>query len=187
MSGRTDVDEIVTEFRRELERQERAGTLDTARVANSPGLTAQAVAFLGAQTSNGSPLAERIGPVFTTERLAVLLGPSPGRPLTTEAVRKRAAASGLVAFRSDDRRWLFPDWQFDRSGGRLLVNPEVVALWRSLPHGSWMDAIDLTVWMNTDLHSLNGAPQQHVRSRGTDPPLEAALARLHARVVGAAT
>jgi hypothetical protein len=175
------VDEIVTEFRRELERRERAGALDLGMTVTPRGLALQAADFIGAHASNGSALASRIGPVFTTDRLATLLAPSPDRPLTTEAVRERAASCRLVAFRSDDDRWLYPDWQFDRVHGQLVVNLEVIALWRRLPHGAWMDAIDLAVWMNTELRSLTAAPQRHVRGRGTDEPLEAAIARLQAR------
>ena len=187
MGVRTDdaIEALVSAVREELVQRQHAGQLDLHDTPLPTSLSTRVVDFIDTEV-RGPTVAERIGPVFTTERLAVLLAPQERRPLTTEAIRKRAASNRLVAFRSDDGRWLFPDWQFDRAHGRLQLAPSVIELWRALPHSTWMAPIDLAMWMNMSLHSLDGAPQQHVRAHGFDDVLGHAVQRLRARVEGSA-
>lgn len=130
----------------------------------------------------GSPLARRIGPVYTTEDLARWLV-APGRdPLTTQAVRKRAKQRRLVGFLTDDRQWAFPAWQFDRAAGRLVPRREVVALWGRLPHDSFLSAADLAAWMNTRLEALGATPAERADRYGADDDaVAAAVSRLRAR------
>lgn len=180
-----DVDAFVSRLRDELRRRKRAGHL-ARDLEDVPDALLTRLADLLDVDATPLTAADRVGPVFTTERLATLLTPTGQPPRTTEAIRKRAAKHHLVAFRSDDGRWLFPDWQFDRLDGRLQVTPSVVRLWRVLPHGSWLDLMDLAVWMSSALRTLDGPPHRHVRVHGIDGALTQALQRLHARVEGSA-
>jgi hypothetical protein len=179
------VDEVVAAFRAQLEAdivgergQAGAGTAAVGR---------EAAAFVAARHLRRGAVAERIGPVYDTSALAEYLA-SPGDPFETETVRKRANKRQLIAFRAGDGQWAFPAWQFDTIGGRLVPNPDVVALWSVLPHGRWMTDADLCMWMNTPLRSLGATPVGYARAAGTDAsPLQGAVSRLHARVDGRAS
>lgn len=127
-----------------------------------------------------TPLADRIGPVYTLAELCGWLTPPGAPPLTAEAVRKRAVKQQLVAFRTDDNYWAFPTWQFAAVSGRLIVNHDVIALWTQLPHDGWRSAGTLAAWMNTRLSSMDAdAPAAFARLHGvTDPTVQAAVSRL---------
>ena len=114
-------------------------------------------------------VARRIGPVYGTDDLARWL-PAPGPdPLTTEAVRKRAVGRRLAGFRTDDGQWAFPAWQFDRVAGRLVPRAEVTALWRELPHDSFLADVDLAAWMNTRFEDLGATPPPTPTNRVPTP------------------
>lgn len=131
---------------------------------------------------HGSPVAARIGPIYTVADLRRWLTPPGGAGLSEEAVRKRAKKRQLVAFLTDDRQWAFPAWQFDRAGGQLLPRAAVIELWRRLPTTGFLTDVDRAVWMSTRLRSLGGTPADHVATNGAgSPPLQHALSRLHAR------
>lgn len=181
-TGHNGIDEAVAAFRRRLtEHGGLAGADDPARAGN------EAADFTVARHTPRGSVAERVRPVHGTEDLAAYLAAA-GRALTTEAVRKRAKQRRLVAFLSDDRQWLFPAWQFLAAGGRLVPHDEVVALWRRLPHGRWAGPAYLAMWMATPLRTLNGhSPADRARWAGADDPdLAGVVARLEARVAGAA-
>lgn len=130
-----------------------------------------------------SVLARRIGPVYTVEDVTRWLrGPGAG-VLSEEAVRKRARGRQLVAFLTDDDRWAFPAWQFDRVGGQLVVRDDVTALWKRLPVDGFLTGVDLAAWMATRLTDLDGDTlADYAHQHGVDSdPLVHALARLHAR------
>lgn len=141
-----------------------------------------AVSELELETAGNSALARRIGPVHTVEGLARWLAPR-GTSLTGEAVRKRAKQRQLVAFRTDDRQWAFPAWQFDHAAGRLIPRDDVVALWQQLPADGFLTDVDLTAWMATRLQSLEGqSPALFAYHHGADAaPLLQAVGRLTAR------
>jgi hypothetical protein len=130
-----------------------------------------------------SVLARRIGPVYTVEDLnRWLRGPGAGA-LSDEAIRKRARARQLVAFLTDDDRWAFPAWQFDRAGGQLVVRDDVTTLWKRLPSDGFLTGVDLAAWMATRLADLDGdTPAEYAHQHGVDSdPLVHAVSRLHAR------
>jgi predicted transcriptional regulator len=179
------VDKATKAFRIRLAEQiaaRRTGTI--RRIPDPDGLGEEAADFVTARldAASRSPLAERIGPVYRTEALARWLRSAAAGPLTTEAVRKRAKARQLVAFRTDDGHWAFPAWQFDAVAGRLVPRQEVVALWRDLPHDSFLTDADLAAWMHTRQRSLDGTPVDHLLTHGRSRQLDAARARLFARV-----
>lgn len=131
------------------------------------------------RTAGTSGLARRIGPVSTVDDLTRWLTP-PGAPdLTGEAIRKRAKQRRLVAFRTDDRHWAFPAWQFDRLGRRLVPRDDVIALWWQLPAGGFLTDVDLAGWMATRFADLDGTPAEHAHRHGVaSEPLRAAISRL---------
>lgn len=179
------VDKATKAFRTRLAKQIAArGAGNVRRVPDPDGLGEEAADFVTARldAAGRSPLAERIGPVYRTENLARWLTSAAAGPLTTEAVRKRAKARQLVAFRTDDGHWAFPAWQFDAVAGQLVPRPAVVGLWQDLPHDGFLTAADLAAWMHTRQHSMDGTPVDHVLAHGRSPQLRAALARLFARV-----
>lgn len=179
------VDKAAKAFRIRLAKHVAARRADKIRrFADPDGLGEEAADFVAARldAAGRSPLAERIGPVYRTEDLARWLTSAAAGPLTTEAVRKRAKARQLVAFRTDDGQWAFPAWQFDAVAGQLLPRQAVVALWRDLPHDGFLTDADLAAWMRTRQRSLDGTPAGHILAHGHSPQLGAALARLVARV-----
>lgn len=130
-----------------------------------------------------SPIAQRIGPIHTVDELCDRLTAVGERPLTSEAVRKRVGERTLIAFQTDDRRWVFPDWQFDRLAGQLVPNRDILAVWAQLPTDGFMAATDLAAWMNTRQQSLPAdTPADTARHYGADDPiLTAAIRRLRQR------
>lgn len=127
-------------------------------------------------------IGRRIGPIYDTHDLTRWLTAPGSEPLTPQAVRKRAAKGDLVGFRTDDRQWAFPAWQFDRVVGMLRPRAEVLALWRDLPHDSWMSDADLAAWMNTELRELRATPAAHAHVHGAaSRSLQQAVSRLRAR------
>lgn len=84
-----------------------------------------------------------------------------------------------MTFRTDDRHWAFPAWQFDRLGGRLVPRDDVIALWRQLPAGGFLTDVDLAGWMATRFADLDGTPAEHAHRDGVaSEPLRAAISRL---------
>lgn len=164
-----------------------------ARLSAEPGLAEVDGAALGAQAASwaaaaidagggGSPLARRIGPVYRVEQLRRWLLPPGAEPLTDEAVRKRVKLRQLVAFRTDDRQWALPAWQFDPVAGRLVPRDQVIALWRRLSTGGLFTDADLAAWMNTRFGALGTTPAEYAHRHGADAaPLAAAVGRLAAR------
>lgn len=139
---------------------------------------ARAVAYAVASLRS-TPVADRIGAVYTLAQVRGWLTPPGAASLTGEAVRKRALKRQLVAFRTDDNQWAFPAWQFTPAAGQLIPNQHVIDLWQSLPHDAWRSAATLAGWMNTRLASMDGdPPAQHVRVHGVDEVARAAVARL---------
>lgn len=162
--------------------QLREADLDT--VVDRMTATAVDAATTEAQRAvdHGSPVAARIGPIYTVADLRQWLTPPGAADLSEEAVRKRAKKRQLVAFLTDDRQWAFPAWQFDRAGGQLVTRDAVIELWRQLPTTGFLTDVDRAVWMSTRLRSLHGTPADHAAAHGADsPPLQDALSRLHAR------
>jgi hypothetical protein len=148
---------------------------------------AEAARWVLARYGSGHPMADRVGAVYSTDDLARWLAAGDRRHMTTEAVRKRTKQRQLVAFRTDDRRWAYPAWQFDALSGRLQSQGPVIALWQQLPHET-MDEADLVVWMATRLRDLDAAPHERARTHGVgDEALTAAVSRLRARARGAGT
>lgn len=178
------IEQAVTSFRARLASYRQLPELDRAA---AEALGRDAADFAAARELLRDEVAGRIGPVYDAEQLARWLTPA-GQPLTSEAVRKRAKLRQLVAFQTSDRSWVFPAWQFDVAGGVLVPHPQVTALWRALPHGRWMSAANLAVWMHTRSRTLRDTPASVARRRSAeDPALRAVVARLHARVDGVST
>lgn len=179
-TGVQDVVDVISAKLRE--RLPEGGRIDEADVER---LGSEAVDWLLSSlhmTSGASPLGRRIGPVYSAEDLARWLVAPGSAPLTTQAVRKRAKSHRLVGFLTDDRQWAFPAWQFDRAAGRLLPRAEVIALWRVLPHNSFLSPADLAAWMNTELASLTTTPAAYADRHGAkSSELDAAVSRLVAR------
>ncbi len=176
-----DIDHAVARFRRRLEEYAETHQLSHDRAVQ---IARQAVDFAAARELYRGEIAGRVGPVYNVEALAEYLTV---KTMTSEAVRKRAKELRLVAFQTDDRHWLFPAWQFDSAGGQLVPNARVIALWQQLPHGGWMDAANLTVWMNTTMRGLGVTPVERARERGADDrALGEAVSRLRARSAGRA-
>lgn len=178
---------VATAVQSKLDHLEQTGvarSFDIQLLADRVTAAATDAAATEAQRAadNGSPVAARIGPVYTVTDLQRWLTP-PGSPdLSPEAVRKRAKKRQLVAFLTDDHHWAFPAWQFDRVGGHLLPRDAVIALWQQLPTSGFLTDVDLAVWMATRLRSLEGTPAAHVAAHGADSPvLQHALSRLTAR------
>ena len=177
---RDPIERVVAAFRASVEAADVA--FDDPEAAGS-----DAADFVVSRHGRRHQVAERVGPVYTTDDLArYLVGP--GRALTTEAVRKRAKRRQLVSFISGDGLWLFPAWQFTTVGGTLEPVAGVIELWQRLPHDSVLDALDLVLWAVTPLRSLDGeSPARWAATRGAgDPALAKAVARLRARAEGRA-
>lgn len=170
---------FVSELGRGLVDRRLTSETDPARVG------VEAARWVLARYSSGHPMTERVGAVYSTGDLARWLTSDDRRHLTREAVRKRTKQRQLVAFRTDDRQWAYPAWQFDVLSGRLQPHSHVVALWQQLPH-EMMDGADLVVWMATRLRDLDATPYERARTHGMDDEaLTGAVARLRARAHGA--
>jgi hypothetical protein len=175
------VDDVVDAFRAQFEADL---TAVPAHAGDPAQLGRDAAAFVAARHLRTDAVTERIGPVYGTQALAEYLAPA-GSPFDPETVRKRATKRQLVAFRTGDGQWAFPEWQFDAVGGVLTPNVDVVALWRLLPHGRWLADADLVMWLNTTLRSLDATPAERSRVAGADDPdLRRAVSRLRARIDG---
>lgn len=125
--------------------------------------------------------AERLGPVYVTGQLQRLLPGARATPITDEAVRDRRRAGRLIGIRTADGRWVWPAWQFEVSGGRLVPSAVVLELWALLPWRS-ANALELVAWMTGRRADLDGAtPLHYVRSNGIDDRVLRAAARLTAR------
>lgn len=150
--------------------------------AGALGSQAASWAIASVDSGNGSPLARRIGPVYRVEQLTRWLVAPGAHPLSEEAVRKRIKHHQLVAFRTDDRQWALPGWQFDRLAGRLVPRGEVIGLWQRLTIGSLYTDADLAAWMNTRLAGFGTTPVSYASQHGVDDPaLVAAVKRLVVR------
>lgn len=150
--------------------------------AGALGSQAASWAIATVDSGDGSPLARRIGSVYRVEQLTRWLVAPGAQPLSEEAVRKRIKHHQLVAFRTDDRQWAMPGWQFDRIAGRLVPRGEVIGLWQRLPIGNLYTDADLAAWMNTRLAGLDATPASYANQHGiAAPALVAAVERLVAR------
>ncbi len=156
---------------------------DTSTVDRAAGMLAEVTALELGRTTGPSALARRIGPIYTARDLARWLPPVGAGPLTDEAVRKRAKARQLAAFLTDDHRWAFPAWQFDRIGGQLVPRRAVLDVWERLPIDGFLTDVDLAAWMASRLRSLDDAtPAEHAHRYGADDDrLVRAMARLRRR------
>lgn len=171
------VGDNVRELLLKLEREGVISTSDLAALADE-AVSARAVAY--AITSlHPTPIADRVGPIYTLQQVRGWLAAPTRTPLTAEAIRKRALRHQLVAFRTDDNQWAFPAWQFTAHAGQLIPNRHVIELWASLPHNSWRSDATLAAWMNSRLASMDGhTPAHHVRVHGGNEIARAAVARL---------
>lgn len=134
----------------------------------TPGAESEVAATFGQAAANWvsravaeatpSPVAQRIGPVYSIGDLTKWL---PGPPVTHEAIRQRAERGTLVAFRTSDRQWAIPAWQFRAANGQLVLVNAVVALWQALPHEGWLTDADLAAWMATGMSLLEGQTPAH--------------------------
>lgn len=182
--GAKGLAEAVDAFGAELARQVRARE---ASLHDPTRLGAEAARWAVARAAPTDALAERIGPVYSSGDLRHWLVPVSHEPLTGEAVRKRAQQRTLVAFRTADRRWVFPEFQFAFVDGRLEPIPGVIALWQTLPHEARLPQLDLIVWMRTPLRDLEGSPEEIARSHGyPHKGIDRAVSRLRARLDGRA-
>jgi hypothetical protein len=129
-----------------------------------------------------NPLAARIGPTYRAEQLARYLPGLDTKQITAEAVRKRAKHHQLVGFRSADRVWLFPQWQFRTAVGRLEPIEEVIAAWADLPHDGVLAEVDLVAWMATRRKDLDSStPAQWAAEHGYDERLRRAVRSVRRR------
>lgn len=112
----------------------------------------------------------RIGPVYATADATGHLVTPKGNRVGASTVRRLARQGRLVAFKTNDDRWAFPSWSFDRTGGLLHVNEDVLALWEALPAGGFLTDMDRAVWMATPLRALGGTPVEYVRQHGVASP-----------------
>ena len=127
-------------------------------------------------TPEGNALAERIGPTYRTEQLARYLPGTDAKALSEEAVRKRVKHRRLVAFRSSDRVWLYPQWQFQAAIGRLVPIEPVLEAWADLPHDGVLAPVDLVAWMATRRRDLDRrTPAQWAAEHGYDERLRRAV------------
>jgi hypothetical protein len=143
----------------------------------------ESASLLSAKLRRGdNALARRIGPTYRVEQLTRYLPGTDALPLTGEAVRKRVAQHRLVAFLSQDRLWLFPQWQFTTAIGRLVPIDAVIEAWVELPHDGVLADVDLVAWMATRRKDLDGmTPAQWAASHGYDDRLRRAVQSVRRR------
>jgi hypothetical protein len=123
----------------------------------------------------------RVGPVYTTGQLQRLLPGAGAGPISDEAVRDRARKGRLIGFRTADRRWAWPAWQFRVQPGRLAPREEVLALWRLLP-ADGPDELTRVAWLTGAHDDLDGrSPLAHLDAAGLDDRVTAAAHRWAAR------
>lgn len=151
--------------------------------ADLEAIAAESVGLLTARLAHArNPLAERIGPTYRAEQLARYLPGVDAKPWTTEAIRKRAKKHQLVAFQSDDRVWLFPQWAFTVGVGRLVPIKAVTSTWQDLPHHGVLADVDLVAWMATRRRDLDGqTPARWATTHGYDDRLRGAVRSVRRR------
>ena len=172
---------FVEELRSRMRHAEDHGELERLD-AGQLGVRAADWVAAAVLTRGTSVLARRIGPIYTIGDLSRWLAPPGGASLSGEAVRKRAIKRQLVAIRTDDGQWAFPAWQFSPAAGLLFPRDDVIALWRRLPHDSFLTDADLAAWMNTRFESLDGTPAAYAHANGVKAPrLQGAVSRLRGR------
>jgi hypothetical protein len=126
--------------------------------------------------------ASRVGPVYTTGQLRRLLPSSGSAPITDEAVRDRRRNHRLVGFRTADRRWAWPAWQFRAASGRLVPRTDVLDLWRMLP-AQGPSELTRIAWIRGRHRGLGGlSPLEWLDRHGLDDRLRAVAHRWAGRV-----
>ncbi len=151
--------------------------------ADLEAIATESVGLLTAKLAHDrNPFAERIGPTYRAEQLARYLPGLDAARWTTEAIRKRAKQHRLVAFQSDDRAWLFPQWQFTLGVGRLVPVEAVIAAWADLPHDGVLADVDLVAWMASRRRDLESrTPAGWAAARGYDDRLRRAVRNVRRR------
>lgn len=92
-----------------------------------------------------SPWAE-LGPFYSTNRVAKLLG-----GVSRQAIADRRKRGTLLALRTADDIWVYPEFQFDEHHKVLPGLPEVVRILR----GSELDDWTLAGWLSSPMHALD--------------------------------
>lgn len=129
--------------------------------------------------------AERVGPVYTTGQLQVLLPGLNAREISDQAVRNRLEHGRLIGAKTRDNRWVFPTFQFHVRPGKLDVRDEVLELWSQLPAGDGtLDDWTLLAWLLGARKDLDGhSPLEWLDEHGLDQRLARATGRVRARAV----
>jgi hypothetical protein len=104
---------------------------------------------LAPTTEMGNPLAELIGPCWSTQQVERATGTT-RQNLSDLARRDRA-----IRLRTADGTYWWPTFQFRRVGGVARFDVGSQRLWQVLPHGTF-DDWDLAAWMLRPRHDLNG-------------------------------
>ena len=92
-----------------------------------------------------SPWAE-LGPFYGTNRIAKLLG-----GVSRQAIADRRKRGTLLALRTADNVWVYPEFQFDEHHTVLRGLPEVVRALRDSKIDDWT----LAGWLSSPMHSID--------------------------------
>lgn len=115
-----------------------------------------------ASVPSPSPWRE-LGPFFTTSRVARLLG-----GISRQAVADRRARQTLLALKTADGAWVYPEFQFDRDSAVLAGLPEILRILR----GSGVDEWTLASWLTSRSRALEGrSPIDWLRAARDRGPL----------------
>lgn len=111
--------------------------------------------------------AEAIGPVFETADLIEWRG------VTKQAIHNQRLRGDILALRTSDGHWVYPEWQFDENGHvRKGVGESV----RALAYGG-MDPWTQAVWFRGESPDLGDESAASWLSSGKDPAAVVQLAR----------
>jgi hypothetical protein len=126
--------------------------------------------------------AARVGPVYDTGQLTRLLPGAHATRISDEAVRDRQRNGRLVGFKTADRKWAWPAWQFRTAPGRLIPRPDVIELWRLLPDNGPSELARIA-WMTGTHRGLEGgSPLDWLDRHGLDDQMRAVVRRWAGRV-----
>jgi hypothetical protein len=95
------------------------------------------------------PLAELVGPVWSTRQAVVALD------TTRQNLADLARRHRTIRLRTSSGTYWWPTFQFRRVGGRVQRDPGIQRLWERLPHETF-DDWELAAWMLTSRHDLGG-------------------------------
>src|SRR5690606_14185019 len=116
--------------------------------------------------SSPDTLAAAIGPVFETADLAAWRG------VRQRVIGDERRSGGLLALRTSDGVWVYPEWQFDENGHvRKGVGESV----RALAYGG-MDPWTQAVWFRGESPDLGDESAASWLSSGKDPAAVVQLA-----------